>query len=143
MIDSEGRITTYHSSCNYYDPNKDKPIEVKNTILGKLYECNNFSPKNNLQDYWQEEVDNGKKYCHTCVRYGMLSETDIKKFLRDNGWETWYNEDNWIKTSWHDIPGMKIDMAGMSTMDAYKSQLNEPNLVMKVKDENGNIHGTK
>lgn len=40
------------------------------------------------------------------------------KILRENGWETWYNDDNWIKTEWYD-QGKKIDMMGRSTDDVY------------------------
>ena len=40
------------------------------------------------------------------------------KVLKDNGWETWYNDDNWIKTEWYD-QGKKIDMMGRSTESAY------------------------
>jgi len=24
------------------------------------------------------------------------------KLLRENGWETWYHDDNWIKTEWYE-----------------------------------------
>ena len=144
MMDSEGKITTYHSSCHYYEPDKDKPpLKVENTILGKLYDCKNFSPKKDLQDFWQTEIDNGKKYCHACVRYGMLSQIDIKKFLRNNGWETLWDEDNWIKTSWRENPNINIDRAGISTIHAYKSELGKPKMVMKSVDKDGNISGTK
>ena len=43
------------------------------------------------------------------------------KFPRSNGWQTWYHDDNWIKTEWHD-QGKKIDMMGRSTESAYASE---------------------
>ena len=73
-MDSEGRITTHHSNCDYYNPDKTKPIGVKNTVLGDLFECKNFSPKKDLSDFWQEEVDKGNKYCYTCVNYDKLTK---------------------------------------------------------------------
>ena len=41
------------------------------------------------------------------------------KVLRENGWETWYHDDNWIKTEWIE-QGKKIDMMGRDTDDIYK-----------------------
>ena len=36
------------------------------------------------------------------------------KLLKENGWETWYHDDNWIKTEWiHQ--GKRYDMMGRST----------------------------
>jgi hypothetical protein len=40
------------------------------------------------------------------------------KTLLENGWETWYHNDNWIKTEWWE-QGKKIDMMGRSTDDVY------------------------
>lgn len=48
------------------------------------------------------------------------------KALMENGWETWYHLDNWIKTEWRD-KGIKIDMAGRSTDQAYKTLKIETN----------------
>jgi hypothetical protein len=42
------------------------------------------------------------------------------KILLENGWETWYHDDNWIKTEWYD-QGKKIDMMGRSTDDVYRN----------------------
>ena len=44
--------------------------------------------------------------------------------LRANGWETWYHDDNWLKTEWQE-QGKKIDMMGRSTDFVY-------NMVKKV-----------
>lgn len=41
------------------------------------------------------------------------------KFLIENGWETWYHVDNWIKTEWYNNPNISIDRAGCSTDMAY------------------------
>ena len=40
------------------------------------------------------------------------------KFLQANGWQTWYNDDNWIKTEWYG-QGKKVDMMGRTTDSAY------------------------
>ena len=58
---------------------------------------------------------NRLKYKHEITNYEEKS-----KILQDNGWETWYNPDNWIKTEWYD-QGKKIDMMGRSTDDVYDS----------------------
>ena len=50
----------------------------------------------------------------------IASYQEKAKCLRDNGWETWYNDDNWIKTEWYN-QGKKIDMMGRSTESAYKT----------------------
>jgi len=42
------------------------------------------------------------------------------KVLKENGWETWYHDDNWIKTEWVE-QGKKIDMMGRSTENVYNS----------------------
>lgn len=48
-----------------------------------------------------------------------IENYDLKaKVLIDNGWETWYHDDNWIKTEWNK-QGIKIDNAGISTDVAY------------------------
>jgi len=41
------------------------------------------------------------------------------KILRENGWDTWYNDDNWIKYEWVE-KGYKIDMMGRDTDHVYK-----------------------
>ena len=40
------------------------------------------------------------------------------KLLKENGWVTWYHDDNWIKTEWIE-QGKKIDWMGEDTDDAY------------------------
>ena len=40
------------------------------------------------------------------------------KFLQKNGWETWYNDDNWIKTEWLE-QGKSVDRMGDSTDRIY------------------------
>ena len=52
-------------------------------------------------------------------KHEIPSYKEKAKVLKDNGWETWYNDDNWIKTEWYD-QGKKIGMMGMSTESAYK-----------------------
>jgi len=46
------------------------------------------------------------------------------KFLSENGWETWYHDDNWIKTEWIN-KGVKYDMMGRETDDVYNWLLGE------------------
>jgi hypothetical protein len=41
------------------------------------------------------------------------------KLLKENGWETWYHDDNWIKTEWiHQ--GKRYDMMGRSTDEVWE-----------------------
>jgi hypothetical protein len=40
------------------------------------------------------------------------------KVLRENGWETWYSDDNWIKTEWIE-QGKAYDRMGNSTDRVY------------------------
>lgn len=42
------------------------------------------------------------------------------KLLCENGWETWYHDDNWIKTEWI-VQGKKYDAMGDSTDRVYAS----------------------
>lgn len=46
------------------------------------------------------------------------------KLLKENGWETWYNDDNWIKTEWVE-QGKKYDMMGRGTDDVYNLLIEE------------------
>ena len=57
---------------------------------------------------------NELKYNHEIPSY-----EEKAKVLKENGWETWYDDDNWRKTEWRD-QGKKIDMMGRSTESAYK-----------------------
>jgi hypothetical protein len=41
------------------------------------------------------------------------------KLLKENGWQTWWHADNWIKTEWYD-QGKKVDMMGLETDKAYQ-----------------------
>lgn len=48
-----------------------------------------------------------------------IENYDLKaKVLTENGWTTWYHDDNWIKTEWYEKE-IKIDNAGISTDEAY------------------------
>ena len=40
------------------------------------------------------------------------------KFLQENGWETWYHDDNWIKTEWIE-QSKSVDRMGDSTDRIY------------------------
>ena len=40
------------------------------------------------------------------------------KVLQENGWETWYHDDNWIKTEWVK-QGKSVDRMGDSTDRIY------------------------
>jgi hypothetical protein len=40
--------------------------------------------------------------------------------LHENGWETWYNDDNWIRTEWIK-QDKKYDYMGRSTEDVYNN----------------------
>jgi hypothetical protein len=46
------------------------------------------------------------------------------KLLRERGWETWYHDDNWIKTEWI-VQGKKYDMMGRETDYAYNRLIRE------------------
>lgn len=59
------------------------------------------------------------KQKHEIENYEMKA-----KLLRENGWETWYHDDNWIKTEWVD-QGKKYDMMGRGTDDVYNKLIKE------------------
>jgi hypothetical protein len=42
------------------------------------------------------------------------------KILCENGWETWYHDDNWIKIEWRE-QGRRFDYMGKTTDEAYNS----------------------
>jgi hypothetical protein len=42
------------------------------------------------------------------------------KVLHENGWYTWYHDDNWIKKEWVE-KGLKYDTMGQETDDVYNS----------------------
>ncbi len=50
------------------------------------------------------------------------------KFLMDNGWETWYHDDNWIKTEWIE-QGKAYDRMGGPTDGIYASLKHVDDLV--------------
>ncbi len=45
---------------------------------------------------------------------------DKAKVLRENGYETWYHDDNWIETEWIE-QGKAYDTTGNSTDRVYAS----------------------
>jgi len=45
---------------------------------------------------------------------------DKSKVLQENGWETWYHDDNWIKTEWIE-QGKAYDRMVNSTDRVYAS----------------------
>ena len=59
------------------------------------------------------------KQKHEIENYEMKA-----KLLRENGLETWYHDDNWIKTEWID-QGKKYDMMGRDTDDVYNKLIEE------------------
>jgi hypothetical protein len=59
------------------------------------------------------------KQKHQIENYEMKA-----KLLRENGWETWYHDDSWIKTEWFH-QGKKYDMMGCDTDNAYKKILKD------------------
>lgn len=46
------------------------------------------------------------------------------KFLIQEGWVTWYHDDNWIKKEWIE-QGRKYDMMGRDTDDVYNALIEE------------------
>jgi len=42
------------------------------------------------------------------------------KVLHENGWCTWYHDDNWIKKEWVE-KDLKYDVMGRETDDVYNS----------------------
>lgn len=59
---------------------------------------------------------------------------DKAKYLRENGWVTWYHDDNWVRIEYFDSPHGP-DRAGTSTDSAYKSEkgLSELNDLVEVR----------
>lgn len=49
----------------------------------------------------------------------ILNYEEKAKLLRENGWNTYYHDDNWIKTEWIE-KGLKYDVMGHETDDVYK-----------------------
>jgi hypothetical protein len=46
------------------------------------------------------------------------------KLLRENGWQTLWHDDNWIKIEWFH-QGKKVDMMGRETDDIYNELTEE------------------
>lgn len=42
------------------------------------------------------------------------------KILKENGWVTYYNDNNWIRKEWFNYPNLKIECSGVSTDIAFK-----------------------
>lgn len=53
----------------------------------------------------KEEIKNYKKKAEILKRFG---------------WETWYSDDNWIKTKWWTDPNVDINTAGLTTEQVCK-----------------------
>lgn len=53
------------------------------------------------------------------MSYRTLSYEQMAQFLTNNGWETLWHKDNWIKTEWRNDPTKNIDTCGFSTVAAY------------------------
>jgi DNA polymerase elongation subunit (family B) len=58
------------------------------------------------------------------LKKGKKSYEEKATILRENGWETWYNDDNWIMTEWIK-QGKKYDMMGRSTDDVYNQLISD------------------
>lgn len=43
------------------------------------------------------------------------------KFLNDNGWVTYYHDDNWVQEDWFEDPNIRVEYAGLNTDDAYET----------------------
>lgn len=52
---------------------------------------------------------------------------EMAKVLHENGWETWYQDDNWIKAEWI-AQRKRYDYMGRRTIDAYNTAIRENNL---------------
>ena len=50
----------------------------------------------------------------------ILNYEEKAKVLRENGWDTYYHDDNWIKIKWI-AEGKRYDVMGYETDDVYKS----------------------
>lgn len=50
------------------------------------------------------------------------------RHLMENGWETWYSDDNWVKTEWIE-QGLSYDRMGGSTDDIYHTLTHVDDLV--------------
>lgn len=49
-----------------------------------------------------------------------IENYDLKaKVLEENGWTTYYHDDNWVKIEWFNDPTIRIDWSGINTDTAY------------------------
>lgn len=55
-------------------------------------------------------------------KYEIENYSDKASFLLKNGWQTYYNDDNWIMVEWV-TQGKRYDWMGVSTDDAYEISL--------------------
>jgi len=49
----------------------------------------------------------------------------LRRILLRLGWQTLWNEDNWIKNEWFSDKSMDIDRAGVSTEKAFVTAVRE------------------
>lgn len=42
------------------------------------------------------------------------------KFLNDNGWVTYYHDDNWIQEDWFEDLNIRVEYVGLNTDEAYE-----------------------
>jgi len=52
-------------------------------------------------------------------KYKVENYQHKSKILRENGWQTYYHYDNWIKTEWLES-GNKVEMMGRPTDYVYR-----------------------
>jgi hypothetical protein len=53
------------------------------------------------------------------MTYRKLSYEQMAQLLINNGWETLWHKDYWIKSKWRNDPTMNIDTCGYSTDVAF------------------------
>lgn len=42
------------------------------------------------------------------------------KFLNDNGWVTYYHDDNWIQEDWFEDLNIRVEYVGLNTDETYE-----------------------
>ena len=42
------------------------------------------------------------------------------KFLNDNGWVSYYHDDNWIQEDWFEDLNIRVEYVGLNTDEAYE-----------------------
>ena len=68
------------------------------------------------------------------IKYEIENYSDKASFLRENGWQTYYNDDNWIMVEWI-RQGKRYDWMGISTDDAYEKALKKRDEELREKSE--------